>query len=426
MRIRLAVLALSLTLAPSAARAADGALTPLDAGLGAAKFVAAQPRADRSYDLYSGTPGRLFVLLEAWKATGDERFLADARVVADDVLAGVDLAAGGREFGLYTGLAGMGAALLEAHRLTGDSKYADGVRKIVGVLEQRAVKHNGDGARWSFTTDVISGTAGVGLFLVETAKALDDSKALALAARAGKSLLGAAAEAPGGLDWKMQPMMPVVMPNFSHGTAGVAYFLATLFEATKKKEYLDAAIAGANHLLAVADQSGDGCIVFHYEASGKRGEPLLGWCHGPPGTSRLFERLARATGDAKWRDWTLRGARSLVERGEKAKALWDNSSLCCGTAGVGDFFLDLYRSTGDERWLVHARTLATDIVGRAHRGPEGAVSWGAPSRTANPDLRTDESSLMQGAAGIGLFLLRFDAAEKKRESAARLVDTPFR
>jgi lantibiotic modifying enzyme len=299
------------------------------------------------------------------------------------------------------------------------------VRRVLASLEMRAVKHNGDGARWNFTTDVISGTAGIGLFLLEAARTQDDPAALALAARAGKSLLGAAKKSPGGLDWSMAPFAPYVMPNFSHGTAGIAYFLATLYGETKRKEFLDAAVAGANHLLEIANKDEGVCVVYRYMAGDKVGGFLLGWCHGPPGTARLFERLALVTGDPSWRTWVLRGARSVVERGEKSKNLWDNSSLCCGTAGVGDFFLDLYRSTGDATWLEHARTLGKDIVSRGRRDASG-LTWGAPSRTAHAGEKADTIGLMQGASGIGLFLLHLDAAEKKRELAVRLPDTPFR
>ena len=40
----------------------------------------------------------------------------------------------------------------------------------------------------------------------------------------------------GGLKWAMSPRFPRLMPNFSHGTAGIAYFLATLYSETKDAE----------------------------------------------------------------------------------------------------------------------------------------------------------------------------------------------
>lgn len=423
----LAVLFAAAALPNGIAVADETASAPLAAALDVARHLREKPPSPGSLDLYSGAPGRLFFFLEAWKAGADPENLAAARALADELVAGIDRAATARELGLYTGIAGVGAALLEAHRVTGDKAYADGVRRVVAALEKRAVKHHGDGARWNFTTDVISGTAGIGLFLLEAARALDLPAARDLAVRAGKSLLGSAEKSPAGLEWAMQPFAPYDMPNFSHGTAGIAYFLATLYGETnpRRAEFLDAAIAGANHLLAIANRDDGGLVVHHYTASGNTGGFLLGWCHGPPGTARLFERLSLVTGDPSWKTWMLRGARSVVDRGEKSKHLWDNSSLCCGTAGVGDFFLDLYRSTGDATWLDHARTLAKDILSRGRRDASG-LAWAAPSRTAHPGEPADAIGLMQGSSGIGLFLLRLDAAEKKRELAVRLPDTPFR
>ena len=90
----------------------------------------------------------------------------------------------------------------------------------------------------------------------------------------------------GGLDWAMDPSYPRLMPNFSHGTAGVAFFLARLYEETREEEYLDAALAGAKYLLSIAKTDGDACLIFHDEPDDKD-LYYLGWCHGPVGTANL-------------------------------------------------------------------------------------------------------------------------------------------
>ena len=66
--------------------------------------------------------------------------------------------------------------------------------------------------------------------------------------RAGRRLveIGIAAAPDGrGRRWELAPGFERTYPNFSHGTAGVAYFLATLHEATREPAFLDAAVAGA-------------------------------------------------------------------------------------------------------------------------------------------------------------------------------------
>ena len=59
----------------------------------------------------------------------------------------------------------------------------------------------------------------------------------------------------------MDPKFPRRMPNFSHGTAGIAYFLARVHEETNERKYLDAAIAGAKYLQAIAKTEGDICLI---------------------------------------------------------------------------------------------------------------------------------------------------------------------
>ena len=53
--------------------------------------------------------------------------------------------------------------------------------------------------------------------------------------------------------WDVAPGVKNLYPNFSHGTAGVAYFLATLLRATGELPLMGAALSGARYLQAVAN-----------------------------------------------------------------------------------------------------------------------------------------------------------------------------
>jgi hypothetical protein len=81
-------------------------------------------------------------------------------------------------------------------------------------------------------TDIIGGSADTGLFLLYAADLLKSEEPKALAANAADRLLEVGTPAEGGLQWAMDPKFPRKMPNFSHGTAGISYFLA----ATSKRE----------------------------------------------------------------------------------------------------------------------------------------------------------------------------------------------
>ena len=86
----------------------------------------------------------------------------------------------------------------------------NGMPGVLPVLNRRAfelglkaaVAVNGD-IEWNDTTDVISGSAGIGLFLLYAAETLDAPEACTLAARAGRRLLERSRDEAGGRKWPM-------------------------------------------------------------------------------------------------------------------------------------------------------------------------------------------------------------------------------
>jgi lantibiotic modifying enzyme len=381
----------------------------------------ADPKTVRS-DLYSGAAGVVLFFVEAYRSTQDAVFLKEACNGADYLLGSL-----GREkrSGLYEGLSGIGFALQESFKATGNARYGDGVQRCVELLKARA-RSAGKGVEWGEETDIISGTAGTGLFLLYAAREWKDSSARELAAKAGERLIELGRPASGGLKWAMSASFGRLMPNFSHGTAGVAYFLASLYLETKHQPFLDAAIGGAKYLQAVASTEGDTCLVFHHEPGGER-LFYLGWCHGPVGTARLFYRLYQATGDRVWMDWVQRCARGIMKSGipeHQTPGFWNNAGQCCGTAGVAEFFLDLHRVTGNREYLAFTRRLTDDLLRRATRDEKG-MRWQSAEFRVKPELLASQTGYMQGAAGIGMFLLHLDAFEHAKRGRITLPDSPF-
>jgi lantibiotic modifying enzyme len=422
---------LMLCLVPLSAHLESGRRPYRDAALAAARWISASavktdsgvtwpgvPGDRRSINntLYSGTPGVVLFYLEAYHATGDRTFLERARAGADYLLATLEQEKG---TGLYTGVAGVGLALLETHKTADDLKYRRGVEDILKLLKDRAEPKD-RGIEWSGTTDIISGTAGTGLFLLHAGKELDKPDCVDLAAEAGLRLVDLARPAEGGLKWAMDPAYPRLMPNFSHGTAGIAYFLASLYMSTRNREFLDAALAGAGYLRAVARTDDDTCLIFHHEPEG---EDLfyLGWCHGPVGTGRLFYRLHEITGEDTWLEWAEKGGRALLRSGipeKQTPGFWNNVGVCCGSAGVADYALSLYQVTRKTDYLEFARRLTAQILNRSTQ-ESGGMKWIQAEHRSRPEFLQAQTGLMQGAAGIGLWLLRLDAFEEGR--AARIV-----
>jgi lantibiotic modifying enzyme len=274
--------------------------------------------------------------------------------------------------------------------------------------------------------DIISGSAGIGLGLLYAYDRLEFVEVLNSAVRAGRYLIEKGRPVGEGLKWPISESNPRLYPNFSHGTAGVSYFMARLAEVTGEQEFLDASIKGARYLQSVASCQGDGCMVFHHEPGG---EDLfyLGWCHGPVGTARLFHQLGKVTGDAEWSDWVLRSANAIRNQGIpdiRTEGYWNNVSQCCGDAGVGDFFLSLAAETGDLSYRTFARELADYVFSEATRNDVG-LSWNQAEHRTQPEFLQAQTGWMQGAAGVGAFFLHLDGAEKGRTPLIRFPDSPW-
>lgn len=392
--------------------------------------------------LYYGASGIVVFYLELFAVTGEERFRERAIAGADDLVARADHRR--RAFaGLYQGLSGVAFALQEVRAATGEDRFRDAARELVGRTHALG-ETRGAGLAWiepmpfselhghtgmKEVLDLSRGAAGIGLALLWAHEHGLHGEALVWATAVGERLIEVAEPTPAGLQWQMVREMPFrwTAPNFSHGTAGVAFFLARLYEVTGERRFLEAALAGAEELRAVATVEGKSRLIYHHRT---RGEKLyyLAWCHGPAGTGRLFYQLARVTGDEDWMEWLTGGVQGTRELGapeRRSPGLWNNVSQCCGDAGIGELALSALRIRGDEACLDLARRVAASIEARSTR-TNGGVCWVQAEHRDRPDFLRTHTGYMQGAAGIGSFLLRLHGALTGSETKIAFPDSPFR
>ena len=375
--------------------------------------------------LYHGSPGVVLFLLDLYHATGEEGYLNTARSGADAIMAVLQTEAE-RQLGLYTGVAGMVFCLAETYSASNDSRYRTAAAQGLNVLLGAATRA-GSGVEWNAVTDVISGSSGIGLTLLDVANTIEGADVLDVAASAAYRLVELGRPTSHGLKWPMSPDYRRLMPNFSHGTAGVSYYLATLYQKTGDKDLLDASLAGARYLQSVATTGdGDICLVFHNEPDGKD-LYYLSWCHGPVGTARLFYRLANVTQDDEWLQWANMCAKAITQSGipeQRRPGFWNNVSQCCGDAGVGEFFSSMYQVTGDRTYYDFLQRVRGSLVERATEDSSG-IRWLQAEHRTRPELVAAQTGYMQGAAGIASFFLHLDALESGRESTVVLPDSPF-
>jgi lantibiotic modifying enzyme len=209
----------------------------------------------------------------------------------------------------------------------------------------------------------------------------------------------------------MAPGYEHLMPGFSHGTAGVAYALATAGRTLNRSDLVDIATRGACALLAIGHHPGGWAVPLAIPPGPRGPTVAYGWCHGAAGTVRLFLLLNEIDPQPRWQhaiDACLQALRDSRLPTRLYPGYWDNLARCCGTAGVGQLLLDRYQATGDSALLDWAGTLAADVADRAVSTPHG-LTWSNTEYTKTPPELPPEPGFMQGAAGIAGWLARLHA-----------------
>jgi lantibiotic modifying enzyme len=379
-------------------------------------------------DLYGGTAGVLVAFAEA-RLSGIDEFddiarAAVGRLEAVAAASGADLLGRVRavgdeladeELGLYTGLAGHAAALRIWAEAAGDERAATAARAALAPVATAATS----GRTLSSWRDVIAGEAGILLTLLDLG--CDREPATVLAER----LAATAVWTDGEPDWFARPGIGYLMPNFSHGAAGIGYSLAAAGAMLGRPDLIAVAQAAARRLVRLGSRP-DGTIAVQTRIPPKDGQAPIGygWCHGPTGTLRLFELLDQLGPGEGWRQHADSCCRAVRESGLPARlypGFWDNLGQCCGTAGVGEMALDRYQETGDAGWLEWSAALADDVLGRSITDADG-VRWSHTEHRASPPELPPAVGWMQGAAGIAGWLLRLGRV--RRDRAAQRLSWP--
>ena len=361
-----------------------------------------------------GTAGPVMFFVEAFRTTGDVRWLSAAREGVRWMESHLDPSADEwAGCGLLTGVGGWVVVLTELADAAGDERARELAGRVLDTVAARASVTD-TGVHWHDLTEMMWGTTGIGCLMLAPGADYLGPAAVELAVRAGDWLLAEAETAPAGIRWSLGPAYEIMrpgngrrFPNFAHGAAGIGFFLARLTQVTGEARFLDASLAATEWIMTTVRTDDDTCAAYHHDPDGTE-LFTLGWCHGPPGLGWLFRQLELTTGETTWRTWLRRAARADLLSGIPARrepGFWDNVARCCGSAGVAEFFLDLHRLEGRPEDLAFAVTLVDDLLGRAIEDESGMRWSNYEFRRPEPDL-PPETSYLQGAPGIGSTLLR--------------------
>jgi hypothetical protein len=379
-------------------------------------------------DLGSGAAGRALFFAELFAATGEGDHRASAHAAARAALTGATEA---MALGLYNGLAGIAAVVHEVARITEDGALREASR---AVFHRLAEVYSDRGASAVDAHDVLTGRAGVGLALLRAFDVFGDTVFLQVAERVGDDLLAVAqTTGDGGLRWLRSTSMPLDLPNFSHGTAGVGTFLTGLVETTGALRFRIAALAAAAYLHGIADRR-DSLFLVPYGVpnDGYVTAYDIGWAHGPPGTARFHYALWLLIGDEETERWVDAGARTVLASGVPSVTTdsirWTGPFRIdrrFGTAGAAAFLLDWGLVSEDSTYVQEAQQIVDDILRRAAR-TESGMYWRLPLDAFQGAERDAVfTGYFYGAAGLGLTLLHLHYAMHGAYPQVRLPDDPF-
>lgn len=375
--------------------------------------------------MYAGVGGLAHVLAEVrlsreW--TAEEQRLAE--LVAEQVRAGIATTTD------YTFFSGLVSAIGVLTALDAPGSEAAVTRLLeLSTPDGWVHEHFGpprfqEGAR---SHDLTAGTAGM-LLAAVWARRQGVAGTDELAKVAAEILLAEREEVPAGLNWRAVPVRSCVvqreMPNFSHGLAGIATALALAGAEFGRPDLVEAATAGAEHLVTLGDTSDGGFRApLRIPLLEAMEQFSYGWCHGPTGTSLLWSALGHAgvseVAGVPVTNWHRRSLHSVLVSGlpeRRYPGFWDNDGRCCGTAGVGDRLLDTGKHTE------FALRLADVLVERAI--PDGAgVCWRFIEHRNDDPVLPPGIGWMQGAAGIAGFLFHAGRVAQGDPAVVPRMDT---
>jgi len=150
---------------------------------------------------------------------------------------------------------------------------------------------------------------------------------------------------------------------------------------------------------------------------------------GTPGPILFLLEMARSTGDATY----LATARRAVDALVASIPTQTEPGLYEGLAGTGFALGEAYLVTMDDKdrtaaleCVTRLQDKATDLlVAKATTDGRG-MRWVQAETRVKPEVRVAQTGLMQGASGIGLWLLHFDDyVQKRRAAVITLPDNPF-
>jgi tRNA A-37 threonylcarbamoyl transferase component Bud32 len=321
------------------------------------RWISERLRADakRPPGLYFGEAGIAWSLYDAGRAIGDDRLAAQGAALAET------LPVSWPSPDVTHGTAGIGLTFLHLWLRTGERRFADRAHESAEALLTSAIEDQA-GVSWPTPAEFDSrlagrrsfgfahGTAGVGYFLAAMAHVTGRSDCLALACRAGETLLANAIVVDDMALWGVGSGDGPTAPYWCHGSSGIGTFLIRLHSVSKDDRFAKAAHMSAR---AVVENTWRG---------------VLAQCHGLAGNGDFLLDMAEREGGQSYAAMANHVARVIFANRayQEGRVVFPDerggvsASWADGASGVLAFLLRL-RHRSPRLWMV-------DLAGRGADG----------------------------------------------------------
>jgi lantibiotic biosynthesis protein len=355
--------------------------------------------------LYSGTAGVSLFLARLFRFTDDSLHRESAIGSASQVLDQVKLLSerpldSALPTAFYTGWLGAAWALTEVGRETGcDELIESGMLEVkkVASVDPRTPQ-----------TDVINGSAGLIVALIDLANRFGSTDLVDVALRHGEFLLKTAQQSEIGWSWETLSV-PVHhnLTGYGHGVSGIVCAMAELYRVTCDERFANAVQEGLRYESHYFSPD-DGNWHDHRTDVAAEDESAFqfGWCHGAPGVGMSRLRLLELGFDSKLIRRDLQAATQTT----LAKLSYENAAgqnafcLCHGLAGNSELPLLLAETqavgleTDRDQLLRHVDEVARTGI---ELFDKTGMPW--PCNTA---ATGETPTLFNGMSGLGYFYLR--------------------
>ena len=381
-----------------------------------------------------GVAGKLIFYLQLFKDTKNPEYLNEVTIAADYILENLPQKEDSLQgtfwaFSPYGAVCGAGFALAEVFKATNESKYKAGVEHIVDVVNHFAINKE-DTVSWGPGNDVLGGLAGTGLFILYAGETLERPELINIAERAGSTLIYRAKKEV-GYSWKRGQNGRFDLPNFSHGAAGIGYFLARLYGVTGDTTFLNAALESNKYLESIAKtENGVFLIPYGFPDPGWSRPYDIGWAHGPAGVARFYRQLYKVTNEQKWLERELACLNGILSSGIPGQPASDDFGQDefyldnrFGIGSVASFLLDIELKGQEQKEFLNT---CIDIILAKSAIQNNQQYWPQTRYNfmQNAGDTTAFTGIFYGAAGYGQILLKAKA-KSNQVDYIRFVDDPY-